>query len=384
MKQQLNQYKNINSVNIDFFNKILLKSKKKVLSEQDITYYLNVSEQFDKERQNNNIYFIYGGLEYFSILNKITTNYIYFEDFFNKNNIEKEKNIYNSFDFYLVKPIDNLDSENKYYDEIHDNIYIKKYEVIANNNDFIIEKQAYSTNIFGEEKYLYFINKNIDLNYNIDWLGKPITELYIVPIYKKSYTGLNDEKIYINNFEYENNNINIVFNEVTGETINYNIGDIIDGDIISWNINNYNETKLYNKEIRIKTFYEESGTTKSIEWKYNPFIPIRIDYLENEINIQNISGKTYFEIPEYAIKLDDKGNYIWRNLIDKGYIDNLYKIGTNFPFINGKHYIYNNIILDVIPNLDDLNTYNKFQPIMLQNYIIDNNNANISNYGDIC
>lgn len=384
MKQQLNQYKNINSVNIDFFNKILLKSKKKVLSEQDITYYLNVSEQFDKERQNNNIYFIYGGLEYFSILNKITTNYIYFEDFFNKNNIEEEKNIYNSFDFYLVKPIDNLDSENKYYDEIHNNIYIKKYEVIANNNDFIIEKQAYSTNIFGEEKYLYFINKNIDLNYNIDWLGKPITELYIVPIYKKSYTGLNDEKIYINNFEYENNNINIVFNEVTGETINYNIGDIIDGDIISWNINNYNETKLYNKEIRIKTFYEESGTTKSIEWKYNPFIPIRIDYLENEINIQNISGKTYSEIPEYAIKLDDKGNYIWRNLIDKGYIDNLYKIGTNFPFINGKHYIYNNIILDVIPNLDDLNTYNKFQPIMLQNYIIDNNNANISNYGDIC
>jgi hypothetical protein len=385
MIEQLGEYKHINGVNSDIFKQLFLKNTEKKIIESKLTEYVNVSDQFDKERQNSNKYFIYGGIEFFSLLNGITTNYEYFEDFFKKVNNDN-KNIFNSFDFYLVKPINNLD-ETLNYDNITGNTFLRKFEVIAKNTDFIINKQGYSKNIFGDIKYYYLINKDINLEYKYDWFGKPITELYIMPIYKKNYIGTidNDEKVYISDYVVDDYSIEVIYNEImlTGDTMSFNIGDIIDGDVVYWNLNNYSETKLYDKTIKIETFYDNSGTTESITWKYDLFIPIKIDYLENEINVENVSGRTYVEFPEQAIKLDDQGNYIWRNLIDKGFVDNLYGIGTNFPFINGKHYLYNNNILKLIPDISDTNTYNKFKPVMKE-YITEDNNIDTSNYGDLC
>lgn len=383
MIEQLGEYKHINSVNTDLYKQLFLKTKNKEIVEYDVTNVLNVSEQFDKERQESNNYFIYGGIEFFSLLNGVSTNYEYFEDFFNINiSGETIKTIYNSFDFYLVKP-SNVSGET--YNNINNN-YVRKFEIIAKNDDFIIEKQGFSKNIFGDTKYYYFLNKNIILNDNIDWFGKPITELYIMPIYKKSYTGYvsDDEKMYLSYFYDDSGTTKIEYEEISGDTINYNVGDVIDGDLVNWNLDTYSETILDNKKIKIETFYDDSGTTKSIMWKYDLFIPIRIDYLENEINIDNISGKTYIELPNHAIKLDDNGNYIWKNIIDKGYIDNLYNIGSNYPFVNGKHYLYNNIIIKIIPDLDDVNTNDKFNPIKITGFDTENNNTDISNYGETC
>lgn len=388
--KQLDENKNVNSVNRDFTTKILLDRDVKNLTEDDVTHYLNSSEQFDIERQKSNKYFIYGGLEFFSIFNGITTNYLKFKDFFDKYNFQENettKTIYNSFDFYLLKPL-SYESEEDNYELLYDNYYVRKFEVIAKNDDFIINNQAFAKNIFGDEKHSYLINKDIIIDNNIDWFGKPITELYILSMYKKSYDGTEDEEIQIQEFSHVSNNIVVNFNTITGDTINYEIGDIVYGDVVIWNKEIYNETKFIDKEIKIITNYEEVDgmftNNKRLIWKYNPLLPIRIDYLANEYNVENISGTTQTNIPNYAIKLDEAGNYIWRDKLDKGFIDNLYNIGVDNPFVNGKHYIYSNHIIKIVPDLEDSYTNTKFQSLIMNGYDSIDNNTNIDNYGELC
>lgn len=402
--KQLDENKNVNSVNRDFTTKILLDRDVKNLTEDDVTHYLNSSEQFDIERQNSNKYFIYGGLEFFSILNGITTNYSIFKDFFDKYNFEENqttKTIFNTFDFYLLKPLTH-ESENNNYELLYDNYYLRKFEVIGVNSDFIINNQAFAKNIFNDEKHSYLINKDIVLENNLDWFGKPITELYIMSVYKKSYTGtIKDEEVFSKEVEVvgdEINGYNIVSNyvNITGDTyydninekLSYQIGDIITGDVVIWNKEIYNETKFIDKEIKIITNYEEVDdnytNNKRLIWKYKPLLPIRIDYLANEYNVENISGTTEVTIPNHAIELDDMGNYIWRDKLDKGFIDNLYNIGVDYPFVNGKHYIYSNHIIKLVPDLDDIYTDTKFQSLIMNGYDSIDNNTNIDNYGELC
>lgn len=391
--KQLDENKNVNSVNQDFTTKILLDRNVKELTEDDVTHYLNSSEQFDIERQNSNKYFIYGGLEFFSILNGVKTNYLIFKDFFDKfNNNTSKKNIYNSFNFYLLKPLSYESKKDNYeflYESEGNEYYVRKFEVIAKNSDFIINNQAFANNIFNDVKYSYLINKDIILENNLDWFGKPITELYILCMYKKSYDGSEDkdEDIQVQEF-ISGSTINIIFNSITGDTINYEIGDIVYGDVVIWNKKTYKETKFIDKEIKIITNYEEvdeeSIKSERLVWKYNPLFPIRIDYLSNEYKIENISGTTEVNIPDYAIKLDNKGNYIWRDKLDKGFIDNLYNIGVDYPFVNGKHYIYSNHIIKLVPDLSDSFTHTKFQSIIMNGYSPIDNNTDIDNYGKLC
>lgn len=393
IRKQLDENKNVNSVNRDFTTKILLDRDVKELTEDDVTHYLNISEQFDIERQNSNKYFIYGGLEFFSILNGITTNYSMFKDFFNKYNFEENettKTIYNSFNFYLLKPLSYESEEDNYeflYESEGNEYYVRKFEVIAENGDFIIDNQAFAKNIFDDEKYSYLINKDIILENNLDWFGKPITELYILGMYKKSYNGSEDEDIQVQEF-ISGSTININFNSIIGDTITYEIGNIVYGDVVIWNKESYTETKFINKEIKIITNYEEVDgmftNSERLVWKYNPLFPIRIDYLANEYNIENISGTTEVTIPDHAIELDNKGNYIWRDKLDKGFIDNLYNIGVDHPFVNGKHYVYSNHIIKLVPDLSDNFTYTKFQSIIMNGYNPIDNNTDIDNYGKLC
>lgn len=393
--KQLDENKNVNSVNRDFYTNLLFNREVKELTEDDVTHYLNSSEQFDIERQNSNKYFIYGGLEFFSILNGIKENYLLFKDFFNKFNLlenESTKTIFNSFNFYLLKPL-SYESEKDNYEFLYESegneYYVRKFEVIAKNSDFIINNQAFANNIFNDEKYSYLINKDIVIENNLDWFGKPITELYILSMYKKSYEGSEDkdEDIQVQEF-ISGSTININFNSIDGDTIDYEIGNIVYGDVVIWNKETYTETKFIDKEIKIITNYEEVDgmftNNERIIWKYNPLFPIRIDYLANEYKIENISGTTEVNIPDYAIELDNKGNYIWRDKLDKGFIDNLYNIGVDHPFVNGKHYVYSNHIIKLVPDLSDSFTHTKFQSIIMNGYNPIDNNTNIDNYGKLC
>ena len=105
-------------------------------------------------------------------------------------------------------------------------------------------------------------------------------------------------------------------------------------------------------------------------FKYKPFIPIRLRYFANEVNRVNTGTTSYddlMSIPTYATKIDNNGNYVWRDILPQGYIDPLTGIGVNYPFVNGRRYLFSTIVLTVIPDMDDIDTAIAFDNMWFSN-----------------
>lgn len=385
IKTQLGEFKYVNSVNTDINTNIFLKCSGKNIIENDIVETLDLSERYDIERQRSDKYKVYGGIEYLSLLNGLTDELDErkFSDYFIKNyeQFTPIRDIYNSFYFYLVKP------STEEYDEIYDNIYIRKFEIIADYTEIFIESQAYSKNIYGDEKYTYILNKDIDLNNSVDYFGLPITELYLMCVYRPVCDGLycQHEGLYFPTFSYINNDIEVSYNtKISDESLlQYQIGDIIQGDVVYFDKEDYKIHVLNENIIRLITSFNDGSNIYSLSWKYDLFKKIKISDLSLETYTW-FSGDTLSEPYKYAIPLNDNGDMIWRKVLDKGYIDNLYDIGVDYPFVNGKHYLFNNILLNISVDLDDEFTRDKFENIFINGYESLYNNLNSINLGDRC
>jgi len=126
-----------------------------------------------------------------------------------------------------------------------------------------------------------------------------------------------------------------------------NIGDSVYGDIVE-----YNERELQtyvlqmpNYLFKLKDLYGYTGSTTftattSTYAKTDLLNPIILKYFTNIIySSNNVEDKQ-----SWAVFNDKLNIWQWRDLIPNGDIDESGK-GTNFPFLNGKHYVYNNFIL---------------------------------------
>lgn len=72
-------------------------------------------------------------------------------------------------------------------------------------------------------------------------------------------------------------------------------------------------------------------------------------------------------IPDYATIIEDEGRYVWHDIVPQGHTESLTGLGVDYPFLNGKRYLFSPIILDVIPNITGdfkhTNTVNVFSQI---------------------
>lgn len=362
----LPEKRNVDSVNVDLYDKFYLKNQEANLIEYDIRNVLSVTEVFDAERQNNQIYRIYGNIEWLSILNGLREDYNSISDFFlpfysPPGESYSFKDLLNSFEIYLVRPstvftaVTTTDSE-----------YIRYFEVIATLNEIELYNAGFSKNIFNEQEYGFNLNIDIDIGDYIDALGFPLTELFL---YFQYIPKENDENI-------PEEMQRIVWNDNSGlpNVVSYvptqlSIGDRIIGNKISLNKLNYSQELLQNQIYYISTPYSIAGNIERLIWYYNPFVPLRLRYFNNEVKRAN-TGSTSYEvrnsIPYYAINIGD-GNYVWREILPQGYIDPITGNGVDYPFINGKRYLFSNVVLDIVPSLDDFNTGNVFSEIKLNN-----------------
>jgi len=375
---QLGSEKNVNSTNVDTYDKIILNNQRNEILEYNIRNVLSTTEVFEAERQNTQIYRIYGSLNYLSTLNGLYKEYVYLKDFFRKPRYEElvntndYKNVINSFKFYLVKPIEHeklTETENE---------YVTKYEVIATPNDFELFNAGYSLNIFNEPTYSFIFNKDFDITDWIDDFGFPITDLYLYPVYNRSNHLIN-----IENFDPFIETMSATTWSISGDTniipfspTNYNIGDIIYGNKISYQKNEFLQTNIKPQIYYISTPYitnpistqgsqSQDSEKKELQWKYNPFIPFKLRYFSNQISRANTGGTAYDEIsdiPYYATDLGD-GNMIWRDILEQGYIDPLTGDGVDYPFVNKRRYLFSNVLLNVTPNMDHPNTAEVFNEI---------------------
>jgi len=379
----LNGFKNSKSVNVDTFNKIELSNNLSKLTEYEITNILSVTEIFDAEREANENYRIYGKIEYLSLLNGLANNYTLLENFFTPQKIDS-KNLIDSFDFYLVKPASSGYIEYN-VDSTGSGQYIRMFDVIAKLENFDVFPAGFSNNVYGEQTYSFNINKDIDVSTYVDNFNFPLTELFIYLVYKKELNGeLLSEGMFNTIWDVtQQTKFKQTFSPVT-----LNIGDVVYGDLIEYNRNEFTQTEITNQTHYIWTQYRDyaSQPIKRLYWKYNPFISIRLRYLSNDLDKANINDTSYelvTSIPDYATLIDNNGNYLWRSILPQGYIDPLTEIGVDYPFVNKKRYLFTNIVFDIIPDLDDINTRTVFNEIWFTQNSITLNTTPIGDINDI-
>lgn len=246
-----------------------------------------------------------------------------------------------------------------------------------------------------ENSRTYTVNFNIDVDINpiLDNQKRPITELYLTIVHKGQFgwfyrqDPLNTVNVVLKqgysfnlppdpsvlssidlpDLWWENNN---TLNQVGIPLLNYGInppkfyyndslktGDTIDGDFCEWNDFEQKEyvlSDLYHKisfnqtvfDIRLPNLLGAAQTPNPNGYFYKPHHKIQIREFSPYIE----TGNQYEVdlVPGYAFYSRYTQSFRWRDLYTYGYIDNE-NVGVDYPFLNGVHNPYENVIFKLIP-----------------------------------
>lgn len=366
MEILLNSLKNVHSVNVDNYEKFELTRNVGVINEYDIRNILSATEIFDAEREANPVYRIYGKIEYMSLLNGLKLNYTQFSDFFNPQ-ITNNKNLLNSFNFYLVRPA--VSGYTQILSGGSTILWQRFFQVMATPNDFEIFPAGFSNNVYGEQAYAFNFNKDFDVSGLLDNFGFPLTELFLYPQYIPSTTPNPIETLSGTTWSPTGAPIPFSFAPIA-----LNVGDYVQstfgvkiGDLIEYAKENFLQLPLTPQTFKILTPYKDiNNNNQRLVWKYNPFISLQLRYFSSDLNQVNTGSTTYDQttsIPYYATKIDNFGNFVWRDILPQGYFDATTNLGVDYPFVNKKRYLFSNIILDITPDLNDPTTLTAFAEV---------------------
>jgi hypothetical protein len=227
---------------------------------------------------------------------------------------------------------------------------------------------------------------NVTINYDLDLYGykdnqqRPLTQIFLTVV-NKGYSGyfnqpfngvglkqgweFNMTKTVNSWWDLNNINSNTTI-PVSGYTLtsgatktfyynqNLTSGDTMDGDFCEWN--DYTQTEMvlsnlfhkitFNNNNFTTVITNSNGTYYTPGYYYQPLFPVRVrefsDYIEEG------EEQTTTDIPNWASYSENKKTFIWKDLYEYGYVDSD-GIGVNFPFLNGKHHPFKNIIFRLIP-----------------------------------
>jgi hypothetical protein len=253
------------------------------------------------------------------------------------------------------------------------------------------------------QSYSLSFNKDIDINELRDNQKRPISELYITTIWKGyfglTFGGVDDvgnpvglkqgfefnlppnTQFNTPQFWWEDSNTNSNFVDSNNQpypigiyntpygtvklpdgsvlsTINFTYlkslksGDTIDGNYCEWNDYEQKERIIsemyhkftFNSDVFDISLTDDNNNQFGYYYKPNRSMKIRAfsDYIETG-SVNNIA-----DVPDYSYFSTTYNSFIWRDLYTYGFKDNLGD-GVDYPFLNGKHYPYNNYIFRIIP-----------------------------------
>lgn len=264
----------------------------------------------------------------------------------------------------LYTPTSSFISFKKVIDGVESKYYMRKFTGITTGDlsEYDITNTSFARTINTQREVNFSFKNDIDVSTLRDNLGRPLTELYVTLI-KETGSVIKDNS----DFNFNWGKISGGFLTENNRNINYNIrsyGDtlypqvyinnikyndkLFDGDIVEYNQKSLLETKLEDVYHRINlTEREDDGKLEGYFYKTHYLYKIR----DFSTYISEGTTATTYNIPYYAIeeiRVDSSGNtnttgsLIWRDLLDKGYIDGG-DAGVDLPFVNGRHYIFNNI-----------------------------------------
>ena len=378
MEILLNSLKNVHSVNVDNYEKFELIRKVGAINEYDIRNILSATEIYNAEREAYEDYRIYGKIEYMSLLNGLKLNYSQFSDFFNPQTTNN-KNVLNSFNFYLVKP---AVSGYTHVSGSSSITYVRYFQVIATPNDFEIFPAGFANNVYGEQAYAFNFNKDFDVSGLLDNFNFPLTELFLYAQYIPSTSPVE----ILSGVTWSPTAVPIPFSFapitlINGEIVQSTFGVKI-GDLIEYSKEDFLQVQATPQTFKIITPYNAGR----LVWKYNPFISFQLRYFSSDLNQVNTGSTSYDQttaIPYYATKIDNFGNFVWRDILPQGYFDPTTDLGVDYPFVNQKRYLFSNVILDITPDLNDPATLAAFSEIWFSRYATSLKITPISNINNI-
>jgi len=348
-----------NAPSVDYFKQFELNNKNKFISNEDVTTNIELSNLFNIERENSYKYRLIGSINYLSILNNLKSTYTEINDFFYRyDGGSNPKNIFNSFKVYLLKKSDS-------YTDLGNDLYKERYEVIGLLDDINLYNCAFSKNIFNEQIYLFNYNIDIDVKDQYDYFNKPITELFLFFDYQLDTTK--NEILLSKDFNAtssENKSVTISRNSNT----TYELNDLIISNLIKRENDQFDENIINQQEYRIRYTFNN----KQLQFKYNPFIRIKLRDYNDTVYSGNVNGNTknIINIPYYAkfVGNPNQGNVIWKELLPHGFVDPVTNLGVNHPFVNNTHYVYTNNILAIRPDLTNIQTFNIFNKMNISGF----------------
>ena len=241
--------------------------------------------------------------------------------------------------------------------------------------DYELFPLAFSQNIYEDKINNYVINEDIDISGLVDALDRPLSELYVTFLKKDSdnvftntksglkmpYIEYVDSILSVPDIRRINNNTLISHNplesniklsnqEFYGDVAEYNVLELkekILGEV-------YHTFNTHNREAGGTIYNPNFGLSPDIElgnryegYMYKPHHKVKLR--EYSLYIEEGTKDTVNK-PSYAKSLGN-GKYVWRDLLDVGFGDEL-----DYPFLNGVHYVNSLISLPLLRQ-DPFNIY---------------------------
>ena len=300
--------------------------------------------------------------------------------------------------------------------------YVRKHKTLTDVSNVDLTKMGFEQNNFPVNKKLEYealtpnevsrisikdgrgtfgvsFDKDIDIISLMDNLDRPVTELFIT-IINKGYIGYFNKppathptkglevgwsfnflensvddwwsKINGNNKD----NIDVDFYDKPGDNglnirFYYNkdlpIGTELKGDICEWNEFDQKETVLSPISHKF-SFNPAVFTTNATDnlpdgYTYNPHHSVKLRVYSDYIEVgdkNDVSG-----VPDYSFFSNYEQQWRWRDIYSYGFVDSSGN-GVNYPFLNGEHYPFTDVLFLQTPLMKNNNVFNNiiFQPII--------------------
>ena len=300
--------------------------------------------------------------------------------------------------------------------------YVRKHKTLTNVSNVDLTKMGFEQNNFPVNKKLEYsaltpnqverisvkdgrgtfgvsFDKDIDIISLMDNLDRPVTELFIT-IVNKGYIGyfnkpsqtyptkglevgwsFNFLENSVDNWwsKINNNNkdnIDVDFYDRTGDNglnvrFYYNkdlpIGTELKGDICEWNEFDQKETVLSPISHKFSFNSDFFTTNANINlpdgYTYNPHHSVKLRVYSDYIEVgdkNDVSG-----VPDYSFFSNYEQQWRWRDIYSYGFVDSSGN-GVNYPFLNGEHYPFGEVLFLQTPLMKNNNVFNNiiFQPII--------------------
>jgi hypothetical protein len=274
--------------------------------------------------------------------------------------------------------------------------YVHKHKILTKEKDYILDKAGFESSIFEDEKKLLFENsagvndvlvernRGESLIYDFrepfvltgltNNLGYTPSEVYISVVFRngsgyfeyppKVGYKFNLHNDWIDNHFSGSTSLETTFPStgITGNTgitgftagLPLSVGTISTGAFVEYNDVDLKERIISESLHKIvnpltifdhdqdQTVVEFSGATANNKMGllYQPHYRVKLRQLSDYVETSNTNN--ILDLPDNAKYFPDQGLWKWRDVFDHGYIDENGN-GTDYPFINGQHYVKTDI-----------------------------------------